>query len=291
MKRFKEINDLFEATGFTGRTNLSSFYVLRFEDIPNESATYMPPYQKDFYQVALILQPGKAWIEIDDQSNKSLENTLYFLSPKHYFSWQRSLNTTGYILYFKPDFLNFYRGDLPVDFSFFDLAQSNSLKLSETELGQVTEPFEKLLTEYQTPHLYREQILQSFLLSFLFKLKGINETRLSTRKQSPNEAFAQQYINLVNNCYIEFKQVNDYAQKLNVSSSYLHHLIKTTTGKSAKTIIVDKIIKEAKNQLKYSDLNIAQIAHNLGYDEPTHFTRLFKQRTQQSPNDYRQNNG
>ena len=134
IKRFKEINEFFETTGFEKRTDIPEFFIFRFDELSIDSALKMPPYQKDFYQVTLITDSLDAIAGIDDQTDNKLENTLYFLSPEHIFSWQRNIETTGFIVYFKPEFLDFFRGNFKNEFSLFSLANRNFLKLDKGEV-------------------------------------------------------------------------------------------------------------------------------------------------------------
>lgn len=81
-------------------------------------------------------------------------------------------------------------------------------------------------------------------------------------------------------------KVEDYARKMNLPEDTLNKLIKTTTGITAKQYILDLKITEAKRQLIYSQLNINEIAFNLGFEDPSYFTRLFKKKTNLSPSDF-----
>lgn len=288
IKIFKEINEFFETTGFEKRTDIPEFFIFKFDELPKDKALKMPPYKKDFYQVSLILNAQNASANINEQSNKTLENTLYFLSPNHIFSWQRNIKTTGYIVYFKAEFFNFYSGDFITEFSLFDLAQKNFLKLSKKEVRELTSDFEKLYNDYYTKGSYRIQIIQSFLLSLLFKCKSIEEANSKTNKKlSKKEELVFKFQNLVVNSYVKHKKVADYSNALNVSANSLNQTTKSITGKTAKEIISAKIIQEAKRQLKYSTDDISQIAYAIGFDEPTHFVRFFKNLTGTTPNEYR----
>ena len=207
IKRFKEINEFFETTGFKKRTDIPEFFVFRFDELSSDSAFMMPPYQKDFYQVTLILNPENAAADIDDQSNQQLENTLYFLSPEHIFSWQRSVKTSGFIVYFKTEFLDFFRGNFKTEFSLFELSSENFLKLSNEEVQGIIIDFEKLYKEYYTQNAYRNQILQSSLLSLLFKCKSVETNRgVKLKKRSKKEDLTFRFQNLVANSIIKHKK-------------------------------------------------------------------------------------
>ncbi|WP_044211863.1 AraC family transcriptional regulator [Flammeovirga sp. OC4] len=289
IKRFKEINTFFETTGFEKRTDIPAFFVFRFEELNIDTALKMPPYQKDFYQVALMINGENASASIDVQSTDKLGNTLYFLSPDHIFSWQRNSKMTGFNVFFKAEFLDFFSGNFKSEFSLFDLSNKNFIKLDSKELQNILIDFEKLYKEYNTPNSYRHQILQSSLLSLLFKCKSIDEEKGSTKNLSKKEETINRFRNLVTNSFIKNKKVSDYADLLNVSSNYLNQTVKSVTGKTAKEVISNQIIQEAKRYLKYSTDDISEISYALGYEEPTHFIRFFKNQTQITPNEYRKN--
>ena len=162
------------------------------------------------------------------------------------------------------------------------------MALSTSKKNEVLVDFENILQQFNTQSNYREQILQPLLLSLLFKLKGIQEEytvlELPTSKR---QIIVFKFKNLVNNLFISYKQVSDYAEKLFVSSNTLNKIVKDLTGKTAKEIINDRVILESKKMLLYTSSDIAQIAFNIGFDEPTHFIRFFKSHTLQTPKEYR----
>ncbi|OSY88294.1 hypothetical protein WH52_05845 [Tenacibaculum holothuriorum] len=292
IKRYKEINNFLEATGFYKKTDISDFFILKFEEITSSSVYHMPPYQKDFYQIGFIIKTNNGTkIEIDTHKNEQLQNSLFFVSPDHIYSWTRSEHVTGYILYFKRDYLNFYQGDLKKDFTFFDIADKNSFHLKDTTATTLTDDFEKLYKEYHTKTLYRYQIIQSSLLALLFKIKSLEEITLdNTSTLTTKEMLVFKFQNLVKNCFRRDKQVKNYADKLHVSSSHLNEVLKEVKGKTAKELIIEKTLSEAKKELSYTTLSIAEVAYNMGFEEPTHFTRFFKKYLHKTPKQYREHN-
>lgn len=71
------------------------------------------------------------------------------------------------------------------------------------------------------------------------------------------------------------------------STNYFGDLIKKETGRTALEYIQDKIISIAKEQLLLPSESISQIAYQLGFQYPQHFTRVFKKATGMTPNEYR----
>ena len=77
------------------------------------------------------------------------------------------------------------------------------------------------------------------------------------------------------------------ANELNLSANYFGDLIKKETGKSAQEYIQLKVIDIAKERIFDINNSISEIAYELGFKYPQHFTRLFKQKVGMSPNEYR----
>jgi AraC-like DNA-binding protein len=77
------------------------------------------------------------------------------------------------------------------------------------------------------------------------------------------------------------------ADELNLSSNYFGDLIKKETGKSAHEFIQLKLIEVAKERIFDLNKSLSQIAFDLGFKYPQHFTRVFKQHVGVSPKEYR----
>lgn len=78
------------------------------------------------------------------------------------------------------------------------------------------------------------------------------------------------------------------ADNLHLSANYFGDLIKKETGKSAQEHIQSTVINLAKAKLHDPEKTINEIAYEMGFKYPHHFSRLFKKMTGMAPTDYRQ---
>ncbi|HCQ65089.1 MAG TPA: AraC family transcriptional regulator [Rhodobacteraceae bacterium] len=92
---------------------------------------------------------------------------------------------------------------------------------------------------------------------------------------------------LVETHYTAHLQVAAYAARLGVTPTHLTRIMRTATGQPATAAIQDRIIREARRNLAYSNLSISQIAYRLGYEDPAHFSRVFRRSTGLSPTEFR----
>jgi AraC-like DNA-binding protein len=75
--------------------------------------------------------------------------------------------------------------------------------------------------------------------------------------------------------------------RLNLSPNYLSDLLQKFTGKTTLEHIHLEIIDRAKSLLWGTDASISEIAYQLGFEHPSHFTKVFKSKTGRSPSEYR----
>ncbi|WP_254900827.1 helix-turn-helix domain-containing protein [Maritimibacter sp. HL-12] len=93
---------------------------------------------------------------------------------------------------------------------------------------------------------------------------------------------------LVETHYAEHLPVAAYAARLGVTPTHLSRVMRAATGAPASAAIQQRIIREARRNLVYSNLSVSQIAYALGYDDPAHFSRVYRRATGLSPRQFRQ---
>ncbi len=81
--------------------------------------------------------------------------------------------------------------------------------------------------------------------------------------------------------------VVDYAKVLNYSARTISRACQQVTGQSAKQVLTDRLVLEAKRLLTHTDSPAATISNQLGFSEPTNFTKFFTRNTGHSPSGYR----
>lgn len=78
-----------------------------------------------------------------------------------------------------------------------------------------------------------------------------------------------------------------YSEALGISTDRLHAICTTGIGKSPKALISERLALEAALRLERSSLNIQQLGHALGFNDPAHFSSFFRRMTGVSPGSYR----
>jgi AraC family transcriptional activator of pobA len=82
--------------------------------------------------------------------------------------------------------------------------------------------------------------------------------------------------------------VSFYAEKLNTSVRNLNHICTNIFGKSVSEIIETRRLVEARQLLLNTGMTVSEVGFELGYNEKSYFTRVFKSKTGITPTDFRE---
>jgi AraC family transcriptional activator of pobA len=82
-------------------------------------------------------------------------------------------------------------------------------------------------------------------------------------------------------------RVATYARELGVSPGHLNALCHRHLGRSAKQVIQDRLLAEARRMLLYSDETASRVGYALGFQDPSYFARFFRGATGRSPSGFR----
>ncbi|MBO0359208.1 helix-turn-helix transcriptional regulator [Hymenobacter sp. BT186] len=88
-------------------------------------------------------------------------------------------------------------------------------------------------------------------------------------------ALTRQFRHLLQQDFLTSKKPAAYAEKLHVTVSHLNDTVKAMTGFSVSYFIQQEVLAEAQRLLFYTDLNVQEIADQLGYEDVKYFSRLF----------------
>jgi AraC-like DNA-binding protein len=226
------------------------------------------------------------------------EGTLVFISPGQVIDVENKIDyyqPMGHGLVFHPDLI---RGTSLAksihDYNFFSYNTSEALHLSDQEKQLVLDCFSKIETELkQSIDKHSKKLIASNIELFLNYCERFYDRQFITRDNA-NKGIIEKFESMLNSYFLSDKPQNIglpsvayYASELNLSANYFGDLIKKETGKSAQEHIQNKIIDVAKDRIFDSSKTINEVAYELGFKYPQHFTRFFKQHVGNTPNEYR----
>ena len=229
------------------------------------------------------------------------KGTLVFIAPGQFIDVENKTDfyqPMGNALVFHPDLI---RGTSLAgrmnEYTFFNYNTNEALHLSEKERHLVLDLFSKINDELQhSVDKHSKKLIASSIELFLNYCERLYDRQFITR-EDVNKGILERFENLLRGYFssdnpteIGLPSVAYCADELNLSANYFGDLIRKETGKSAKEYIQSKIIDVAKDELVESDKTINEIAYELGFKYPQHFSRMFKKTAGTSPSEYRTKN-
>lgn len=201
----------------------------------------------------------------------------------------------GWALCFDPELIRGTSlGRNMFEYSFFSYDVNEALHLSDSERRLFVDCLEKIKMELENKidRLSKRLIATNIELLLDYCLR-FYERQFVTR-EPVNRNILVRFETLLEEYFSGGKAVNNglpsvkyCASELCLSAGYFGDLIKKETGISAQTYIQNKVINIAKERILNPMYSITQVAYELGFQYPQHFTRLFKKVTGKTPKDYK----
>ena len=257
---------------------------IRVEKIPVRVKPAVPfPHKHDFYQLMFVTS-GKGAHQIDFKKYDVRPNQLYIMKPGQIHSWQLSNNIDGFIIEFKLDTLqeeNFGGMELLGRVLFLpDLLELKD-QVIQKDLQKVIEVMHK---EFQNKSIFNDLCLRNYLSGLLLQvLRESKASLMKDRKHITPERFRL----LVENHYRSEHRVEFYAREMKLTPKALTMQVSRTYGKSPRALIQERCMLEAKRFLAFSDLSIAEIGYELGFEDANYFTRFFRLNEKVTPVQFR----
>lgn len=229
------------------------------------------------------------------------DGTLVFLSPGQVYGIDSNgvaVTPSGYGLVFHPDLIRgTHLGKTINDYNFFSYEVNEALHLSKKERKTIIDSFEKISAEInQNIDKHSKTLIVSNIELFLNYCMRFYDRQFITRSHE-NKDILVRFENLLVDYFKSGKaaqlglpSVAYCASELNLSPNYFGDLIKKESGNTALDYIQTKMIDEAKTRLFDHSKTLSVIAEDLGFKYQQHFTRIFKQKTGMTPNEYRSSN-
>ena len=261
---------------------------------PNPAVPFKPIVQ-NFYSIALK-RGLKGTVYYGRQKHDFQAGVLTFMAPGQVFAIDADLDiseVSGWSLLFQPELLAHYPlGKKISEYEFFGYASTEALHVSpeeETTLDQLLRNIER---EYRRPiDTFSYDVIVAQLETLLIYAERYYRRQFITRSRGESDLVAR-FEQLLNAHFAEegerkLPTVQEFADALHVSPAYLSSMLRSLTGQSAQQHLHRKLIEYAKQLLLNSSLTVSEAAFELGFEYPQYFSRLFKQKTGQTPGEFR----
>ncbi len=244
----------------------------------------------DYYSIYLLKTGNIKYITTHIKDTISTPGLL-FIGPGINHRMEIPMDVQGYSIIFNDAFINIESSPFFNDLSFFSDDQIYAVLPIKDIIATEFEDLIRMMQNDHHGHLNGNGLLlKNYLNVFLLKAQ---QWQLSSPLHSGNAIPSShhktllQFKKMVNEQYINNRQVGDYANQLNIQADCLNEVTKSLSGLTASELIRNKVLNEAKKLLYTTSLNLKEIAWKLGFEDSAYFSRYFKKYTGQTLKEFK----
>jgi AraC-like DNA-binding protein len=245
----------------------------RVESVPNRG------YERADFQSFLFVRSGSYTHTVDFDVHDCGAGSCVLIRPGQVHRFGPRSDWDGWILIAGPQHVPDTVADLP-----------QHIRLDGAFAAAVTELLDRMATDARlavdSDRLNGLLSLQTRVLASRLAFGDPHHGR--TRLIDPRVLTRyRDYCATVERDFRRWHQVGAYARHLGYSPKSIDRACRTAGATTAKRLIVERIVLEAKRLLAHTQLPVASISHQLGFDEPTNFVKYIKREAGSTPNQLR----
>ncbi len=251
-----------------------------------------------FTYLLLYIKQGKGHFFIDNEYVPLEAGTLLMVHPFCFMHFETTSYVQGVVVLFTEEFL--CRTYLYEQLLYKTIYTPNRIaffQLKENEVGNnyIQSQMSMFGWEYRLGKdpLLKFDFLHNILLGtiiYMHKLQLERENVQLDITEPLAKSKVVQFIQLLNTHFREETSLQFYADKMNITLDQLTQLCKKGVGWAPKTMMQEKVIREAKRLLLFTQMSIKDISYDLGFTESTNFVKFFQQHTGISPKNFKVQN-
>lgn len=261
---------------FPAGSHVLNFYKISYKSRLSGRLKYGQHYY-DFDEGGLLFaSPGQIIGNNEDDINSADECSLYTLLIHPDFLWNsplaKKIKQYGFFSYSANEALHLSEDEKEVVISIF--------KMIEAELNSRIDDFSQNVVISQI------ELLLNYADRF-YKRQFITRKAVSSDLLQKLDDLLEAYFMGGTPLSQGLPTVGYLAEHLNLTPTYLSDMLRSLTGQNAQQHIHDKLTQKAKEILSTTSLSASEIAYQLGFEHPQSFTKFFKNKTSQSPIEFR----
>ena len=265
----------------------SDLYISSFRNHLIMHSFVEEPHRHNSY-VLVFFTNGSGTHEIDFNKFTIQSGSIFFIQPGQIHHWELSDDIEGFVIFYSQEMYNLYfRQKTIEDYPFYSSVYNTpEMVFDESKLKAILPYFESLILEAQMNKMLGKDLIMNLLDTIHIHIaRKYSETHFGNT-HSYNVKIKNFKILLQQNFKTE-KAPFFYATKLSITLKHLNRICNEILQKTTTEVLTERVILEAKRMLIDNKFVINEIATELGYDNYSYFTRLFKRHTGMTPTDFR----
>jgi len=262
------------------------FKIVKLTTEVTENALMNPsdPHRHD-HEELLIITHGNPVHFLDFTEERLQSPVIVYVAQGKVHSFIPDAGTQGWVIRYKNELVPQSRFNFYSNF----LDQIN-YQLSEDYCSTTLNSLcEIMLKEYQEQPI-NYQIIRHLLSALLAKLESDSKKEYFDNQATNHSQLVtfNNFLKILEFNFMRAESADFYADKLNMSSRNLNLISQSVFGKSITEIIETRKLIEARTLLLNTGKSVSEIGYELGYNEKSYFTRVFRKKTGVTPTEFRE---
>jgi AraC-like DNA-binding protein len=242
--------------------------------------TTTQPHAHNKYLELVFLTQGSGHHTIDYTRYPVTNGSLFIIKQGQVHFWEMDAAPKGYVILMTHAFMaNCLDPQIPSLIS----------QLHQLDMGQVAHPEEltpylELLLQEIDNRMWQPEIVDGLLKALLGKMLSVKPHKKVVRTDQQSA----QFIQLIETHLHMAHAVKFYAEKMHMSPQNLNSICQKEVGQNASALIANLTINRAKRLLMYTSKTVAEIAHEIGFKDASHFTKFYKRHQHQTPKQFKE---
>jgi AraC family transcriptional regulator, transcriptional activator of pobA len=259
-----------------------------FFEIDSDKALYLMQYvilpHRHEYQEIIWIRQGRADHLLDGLSAGVQAGSLLVIPKGRMHRFVPSLNMTGCVLRFNDEFL-----PNSSQLLFSQFVGLIDIPLSGDDSAAIDSYFALIGIESQQADCRQGVTLRHLLRALLAKIEQLRLRLITVPIQalSHSQRLWERFNTLLENDFKSRHGASHYSVELGCSSRKLNAVVRLFTGMTTAEAIDKRLILEAKRLILFSGLTIKEVAFELGFEEHSYFSKVFKKITGLTPSAYK----
>lgn len=163
-------------------------------------------------------------------------------------------------------------------FLFYGIRHPMFIKLNEEDAGEMLHLEKVFSNELMLKDNFQGEMLRTLLKRVIIKITRIAKLQCESYEQFPDDKMdlVRKFSLILEGNFKRAHEVRFYAAALNKSPKTLSNVFSLLKQPAPSVLIRNRIMLEAKRYLHYTEKSAKEIAYELGFESPAHFSRFFK---------------
>jgi AraC family transcriptional activator of pobA len=246
------------------------------------------PHRHNYYELFFFENGGGSHI-VDFHELPIDAMSAHVIAPGQVHHLKRSKDSVGFAILFMDRFLrnNPENSAFVSKFAYMEMEDYVPVfQFSKEEFDAILQLVGMMQKEHEGDDEYKIETIRHYLNILLLSCR--RKSKLSKHVLTPDQILYADFLKQIDQHFIEHKKVMEYVKLLNTNERQLNEVSQSGSGKSASTLIYDRIMMESKRLLVNTTMSVKEICFALNYEDQAHFSKFFKKQSKYTPSQFRE---